>query len=147
MARRSRKKQKNTQLPTIIGAVAALALVAGGFFYLKSSKSGADRDFSPVEFPMETYVNNGNSLRGANNYYSLTGEVFEKRSPTTTTGLKLFVEVEIDPATYPANFPKSLGIFVPAEINGPNIETKQSYHFIVQAARDGSLTAVEYESK
>jgi len=146
MARRSRKKQNN-QLPLIIGIVVVAALVIGGFTLIKDKDQSSNNEYTPIEFPMENYANNGNSLRGANNYYKLTGEVFEKRIPNSTTGLKLFVDVAVDTATYPSGLPKSVGLFVPAEVKGPNIETKQSYTFIVQAARDGNLTAVEYKSK
>ena len=131
----------------IIGAIAAVAVIAGGFIFINNNNDSKNSDYTPVEFPMETYVNNGNSLRGSNNYYILTGEVFEKRLPKSTTGLKLFVDVDVDSATYPVGLPKSVGIFVPSDINGPNIETKQSYKFTVQASRDGNLTAVEYTSK
>lgn len=147
MARRSRRKSSGNPLPLIIGAVVLVALIAAGYFFIQNKGSDSDRDFDPSQFPMETYVNNGNSLRGSNNYYSLTGEVFSKPYYDPTKGQKVFIHVAVDPATYPTGLPTDLGVFVPADIKGPNIETKQSYTFIVQASQEGNLTAVEYEAK
>ncbi|MFC4995934.1 hypothetical protein [Rubritalea tangerina] len=61
MARRSRRKQSSNPTPVIIGSIAAILVIGIGFIFLKRGEAP-----SAKAFPLETYVESCNSLRGMN---------------------------------------------------------------------------------
>lgn len=140
MARRSRKKKNSNPTPMLIGA-AVVALVIGIGYYMKNQRNSADAQ----ELPLQSYVNDGNSLRG--NVYQVSGEVFSKPFHDPNRGQKVYVRVDVGEADYPAGLPRDIGIFIPSTVSGPNLETKQSYTFVVEVASGGNLEATKYSTK
>lgn len=140
MARRSRKKKSSNPTSILIGIAVVVAVVGIGFYFIKQ-KDKADAQ----EFPLQSYVNDGNSLRG--NIYQVSGEVFSKPFHDPSRGQKVYVRVDVGEADYPAGLPRDIGIFIPSTVSGPNLETKQSYTFIVKVATGGNLEATKYTTK
>lgn len=143
MARKSRRRKKSSShnLPTIVGSVIAVALIGGGFLFIKNKNTPKK---SPV-LPIERYVVAANSYRG--NTYQVSGEVFEIARHDPSIGKQVFVSVDTGDDPYPADLPKDIGILIPTEVKGPNIETKQSYEFIVEVKDRGTLIAQSYTAK
>jgi hypothetical protein len=141
MSRRSRRKRSNTGSSTVlIGSVAAVAAIAIGFVFLNKSETPAAK-----RFPLESYVNNGNSLRGSE--YSISGEIVENAQHDPTVGKFVIIKVHTGDQAIPADLPNSVGILVPAGVNGPNLETKQNYNFVVDVRKEGSLVATSYTAQ
>lgn len=140
MARRSRKKNKSDSTPIVAGVAAVAAAVAFGYFFI-GKRDQADAK----EFPLQSYVNDGNSLRG--NTYQVSGEVFSKPFHDPARGQKVYVRVDVGEADYPAGLPRDIGITIPSSVDGPNLETKQSYTFIVDVTKGGNLEASKYYTK
>jgi hypothetical protein len=141
MSRRSRRKRSNTGSSTVlIGSVAAVAAIAIGFVFLNKSETPDAK-----RFPLESYVNNGNSLRGSE--YSISGEIVENAQHDPTVGKFVIIKVHTGDQAIPADLPNSVGILVPAGVNGPNLETKQNYNFVVDVRKEGSLVATSYTAQ
>ena len=137
MARRSRKKQNNS-IPAILGGVAVIAAIAIGYTLLpKEGETTAKR------FPLEVYVDSCNSLRGSE--YSVSGEILENFHHDPNIGKFIFLTVEQQDTS--PDTPKNIGILVPTDVTGPNLETKQQYSFVVQVKKEGMLVAKSYTSK
>ena len=140
MARRSRRKRNSNSATTIlIGSIAAIVAIAIGFVFLNQSDAPKAK-----RFPLESYVNNGNSLRGSE--YSITGEIIENVLHDPTIGKFVILKVDTGDSQASADTPQCVGILVPSSVNGPNLETKQSYHFVVDVRKEGSLVANRYEA-
>ncbi|GAA5496205.1 hypothetical protein SAMN02745181_2658 [Rubritalea squalenifaciens DSM 18772] len=141
MARRSRKKKQSNSQTTVIIGIAVIALAG----YLGFKVIGSSDKVDAKEFPLQSYVNDGNSLRG--NKYQVTGEVFSKPFHDPARGQKIYVRVDVGEAKYPAGLPRDIGIFVPSTVQGPNLETKQNYTFVVKVINGGNLEALQYASQ
>jgi hypothetical protein len=132
MARRTRKKQskQSNPLPMIIGAVCAIALLAGGYLFLTKENTS-----NVSELNVETYANSPESLRGSS--FTVKAEVTKKRF--YEEGVTQLVQVTYN------NEP--IVIEIPADVDGPNINTQQEYTFIVKAKNDAWLVAKSYTDK
>lgn len=140
MARRSRRKKSSAPVPAIIGGVAAIAAIAFGAFVLNKNEQP-----SAKRFPLETYVESCNSLRG--NEYSISGEIAENAQHDPSIGKFIFLTVDQGDAPISPDLPQQIGILVPSSVTGPNLETKQSYTFVVNVKKEGALVASSYTSK
>jgi hypothetical protein len=140
MARRSRKKKTSNPAPAIIGSVAAILVIGIGFVVLQRGDGP-----SAKSFPLQTYVESCNSLRG--NEYSVSGEIVENAQHDPNVGKFIFLRVDTEDQTIPPNLPKSIGIMVPNSVKGPNLETKQNYTFVVDVKKEGSLVASSYTAR
>ena len=141
MARRSsRKRSSNNSTTILIGSIAAIVAIAIGFVFLNQSETP-----NAKRFPLESYVNNGNSLRGSE--YSITGEIIENVQHDPSIGKFVILKVNTGDVDVSSELPQNVGILVPATVNGPNLETKQNYHFVVEVRKEGSLIAKSYNAK
>lgn len=132
MARKSRKKKSTSSNPTpvIIGAACAIALIAGGFYVLtRPSKNNAN------PLAIETYTKSPDSQRGST--FEVRGEVIKKID--YEEGVRQVLQVRYENEDIP--------IVVPADVDGPNINTQQEYTFTVNAKDDAWLYATAYTDK
>lgn len=139
MARRSRKKQSNPT-PLILGGVAVVAAIAVGYTLLPKADSTQAK-----AFPLETYTESCNSLRGSE--YAIRGEILENFHHDPTVGKFIFLTVEPDSAPESLESPQNVGILIPSEVEGPNLETKQKYSFVVTVKKEGILVAKSYAAQ
>ncbi len=132
MARRTRKKQSTSSnpMPIIIGAVCAIALLAGGYFLLTREKSN-----NATILNAETYTNSPESVRGST--FEVKAEVVKK----------LFYEEGVTQVVQVNYNNEPIPIEIPANVVGPNINTQQEYTFIVKAKNDAWLVAKSYTDK
>ena len=141
MSRRSRRKRNNSNPATVlVGVIAAVVVIAIGFIFLNKSETPDAK-----RFPLESYINNGNSLRGSE--YSISGEIVENAQHDPTVGKFVIIKVDTGDQTVSPDLPDSVGILVPAGVNGPNLETKQNYNFVVDVRKEGSLVATSYTAQ
>ncbi len=140
MARRSRRKKSSNPAPVIIGSVAAVLVIGLGFIFLKRGDSP-----SAKRFPLQTYVESCNSLRG--NEYSISGEIVENAQHDPNVGKFIFLRVDTGDQAISPDLPQSIGILVPSSVKGPNLETKQNYTFVVDVRKEGSLVASSYTAR
>lgn len=137
MSRRSRKKQ-SSPVPAILGGAVLIAMIAIGYSFLPKGGSATAKPL-----PLEVYVDSCNSLRGSE--YSVSGEILENYHHDPEVGKFIFLTVDEEEAS--SESPKNIGILVPTDVSGPNLETKQQYHFVVQVQKEGMLVATSYTSK
>jgi len=132
MARRSRKKQSSASnpLPIIIGAVCAVAIIVGGYSLLTRETTT-----NLNELNAETYVNSPDSLRGST--FIVQAEVNRKLHYEEGVTQLVYVTYNNEPIT----------IEIPADVDGPNINTQQEYTFTVKAKNDAWLVATSYTDK
>ncbi|MGJ8654899.1 MAG: hypothetical protein ACSHX6_00505 [Akkermansiaceae bacterium] len=132
MARRTRKSQStpSNPLPMIIGALCAVALLAGGYFILTREPSS-----NATELNADTYTNSPESVRGST--FSIKAQVVKKLY--YEEGVTQVVQVNYNNEPIP--------IEIPADVAGPNINTQQEYTFIVKAKNDAWLVAKSYTDK
>ncbi|MGJ8673956.1 hypothetical protein [Rubritalea sp.] len=141
MSRRSRRKRSNSNSSTIlIGSIAAIVVIGVGFIFLNQSEAPTAK-----RFPLESYISNGNSLRGSE--YNLSGEIVENSQHDPTVGKFIIIKVDTGDQALPPGSPDSVGILVPFAVNGPNLETKQNYNFVVNVRKEGSLVATSYTAQ
>lgn len=140
MARRSRrKKSSSSPLPILLGVAGALGVAAIGFMVINKGEQP-----SAKKFPLETYVNSSNSLRG--NEYSISGEIIKNAAHDPAVGKYIFLRVDTGEEEVSSDIPKSVGIIVPSDVSGPNLETKQKYTFVVDVKKEGQLVANSYSA-
>ena len=140
MARRSRRKKSNNPSPIIIGGMTAVLVIGLSLVFLKRGDNP-----SAKRFPLKTYVESCNSLRG--NEYSISGEIVENAQHDPNIGKFIFLRVDTENQTISPELPQSIGILVPNTVKGPNLETKQNYTFVVDVKREGSLVASSYSAR
>ncbi|MFC5049371.1 hypothetical protein ACFPK9_01875 [Rubritalea spongiae] len=141
MSRRSRRKRNNSNSSSIlIGSIVAIIAIIFGYTFLNQSDTPAAKDF-----PLESYIHNGNSLRGSE--YSISGEIIENAQHDPTVGKFVLIKVDTSDQSISPDLPNSVGILVPAEVDGPNLETKQNYNFVVDVRKEGALVATSYTAK
>jgi len=134
MARKSRKKKSSSSnpIPIVTGALGAIALLGVGYFIL-SKTGGNQSNVTPLE--AETYTTSPDSLRGST--FEVQAQVVKKLH--YEEGVTQVIQVMYDNEPIP--------IEIPASVNGPNINTKQEYTFIVKAKNDAWLVASSYSDK
>lgn len=125
----------------ILGA-GALALALYSFFSKSDENSN---QASAKEFPIAIYVENCNSLRG--NQYQISGEITENAQHDPNVGKFIFLKVSNIPSGTASDTPQQVGILVPRELEGPNLETRQNYSFIVEVRKEGYLVANSYSAR
>lgn len=132
MARRTRKKQStpSNPLPMIIGALCAIAVLAGGYFILTTEKTS-----NVTELNSDTYANSPESVRGST--FLVKAEVTKK----------LYYEEGVTQLVQVSYNNEPISIEIPADVDGPNINTQQEYTFIVKAKNDAWLVAKSYTDK
>lgn len=136
MARRTRKKKSSVSsassntAPIIIGSLCALGLLAGGYFVVTRPPGS-----NATELNAETYTHSPESLRGST--FAVKAEVI--RQLHYEEGVVKVIHVNYN------NHP--ISIQIPASVEGPNINTRQEYTFIVKAKNDGWLVAKSYTDK
>jgi len=133
MARRSRKKKQSSStksLPAIVGALCAIALLAGGYFILVRPSS-----VSANMLNAGTYEESPDSLRGS--IFTVKGEVVKKLH--YEEGVRQVIHVRYDN--------KQIPLIIPATVEGPNINTNQEYTFLVKAKNDAWLVVNSYTDK
>jgi hypothetical protein len=124
MARRARSSSPNFKM---IGAgVALLAMLTAAYLVFGGSQDPY-RTTSPL--PVRDYLENANSLRG--NTYRLEALVDKTLEVAPDSGRLFSVETGGE----------MLPLFVPAKLNGMNIERGQKFHFRVQINEKGLIVA------
>jgi hypothetical protein len=112
----------------LIAAAIAIAGGIGGVLMFKGSVGDPFRTLTP--FPVAEYMQNSNSLRG--NTYKIECVVGEQLKYTNSERL-FSVEVGGEP----------VGLLVPAELRGVNIQKGQRFLFRVEVGDKGVIRAVE----
>ncbi len=132
MARRTRKKQSTSSnpLPIIIGALCALGVLAGGYVIITREKSS-----NITQLNADTYTNSPESVRGST--FAVKAEVIKK----------LYYKEGVTQVVHVIYNNEPIPIEIPADVNGPNINTQQEYTFIVKAKNDAWLVAKSYTDK
>lgn len=138
MSRRSRKKQSNP-IGIILTAVVVVAIGVVGYRSLPSGDTPEAKTF-----PLGSYIQNCNSLRGST--YAISGEILENYHHDPKVGKFILLTVEHD-EDLTADQPNAVGLLVPSSLDGPNLETKQKYEFVVTVEKEGALVAQSYSSK
>jgi hypothetical protein len=130
MARRARKGVESTQILTIAGIVVALGALA--FFVANRS---SDKFAGLTQLPVAEYMANANSLSG--NVYKMTGTVSGKARYTENNGQIIYVEVEDGGKLV------DLGVFVPVELYGTNLDRGDTITSKVEVLGRGILALQE----
>lgn len=132
MARRTRKKQSTSSnpLPIIIGSLCVLGLLAGGYVIVTREKGS-----NITQLNAATYTNSPESVRGST--FTVKAEVIKK----------LYYEEGVTQVVHVIYNNEPIPIEIPADVNGPNINTQQEYTFIVKAKNDAWLVAKSYTDK
>lgn len=124
MARRARSVPPIKWL--VAGAVTLLLLVAvSGFFFGSSNQPFR----SAAEFPVQQYLDESTTLRG--NSYRLTGTVLNSIAWSPVDGRLISVQ--------PAGSSSPIPLVIPADLNAPNIQKGQQFHFLVEVRDRGIL--------
>lgn len=124
MARRARSAPPIRWL--IAGGAILLLLVAfSGFFFGASNQPFR----TAAEFPVQQYLDESATLRG--NIYRLTGAVLNSIAWSPAEGRLISVQ--------PAGSESAIPLVVPADINPPNIQKGQSFHFLIEVRDSGIL--------
>lgn len=126
MARRASSSVPFGKLAAAGGAL--LAIIAGAYLFFASTK---DPFRTSAAFPVKEYLENSNSLRG--NTYRLEAAVEKTLEVVPSAGRLFSIETGGD----------VLPLFVPATLNGTNIERGQKLHFRVQINEKGLIVASE----
>jgi len=124
MARRASSSSPNFKV--LGGAAAVLGILIAGYMVF-SGNQDPYRTTSP--FPVKDYLENANSLRG--NTYRLEALVDKTLEVAPDSGRLFSVEIGGE----------MLPLFVPAKLNGINIERGQKFHFRVQINEKGLIVA------
>ncbi len=59
----------------------------------------------------------------------------------------IFLTVDTGGGKASSELPQNVGILVPADVDGPNLETKQRYTFVVDVKKEGALVARSYTAQ
>ena len=133
MARRARKGVEPVQIVVITAIVLAIGALA---YFLANRSSDNFAELTPL--PVGEYMRNANSLSG--NIYKMTGTVSSKERYTESNGQIIIVEVE-DGGT-----PVDLGVYVPVELYGTNIDRGDSITSKVEVRGGGVLALQEIKN-
>ena len=132
MARRARKGVDYTQIIII----AAIVLVIGGLaLFLTNRTSDPFAGLQPL--PIGEYMENGNSLSGS--VFSLTGKITAKPRYTPNNGSIIFVDVDHGTGT------QELGVYVPVELYGTNLNRGDTFTSKVEVIAFGRLELKEIQ--
>ena len=130
MARRARKGVDYTQIIIIVAIVLAVGSMA---LFLANRTTDKFAGLKPL--PISEFVNNGNSLSGS--VFSLTGIVRQKPRFTANNGSYVFVEVDHN------GTPTDLGIYLPVELQGTNLNIGDSFTAQIEVRKFGQLAFQE----
>jgi hypothetical protein len=130
MARRARKGVEPVQIIVIVAIVLAIGALA---YFLANRSSDEFAGLTPL--PVGEYMRNANSLSG--NVYKMTGTVSSKERYTESNGQIIIVEVEDGGALV------DLGVYVPVELYGTNIDRGDSITSKVEVRGGGVLALQE----
>jgi len=130
MSRRSKRKKSSSANPIVLIVIAVLAIgvVAGGYYLITQNKGGME------ELP----AHNGDLRSLVGNKYQVTGEVTQI---VRNSNDRIVVSVQQD------DRPHEVQIDIAKEIDGPNINAKQSYIFSVEIVEGGFIQATSYTDR
>ena len=128
-----RKANRSVPLSWIIALVALVALVGGGIYLLRSFLADPYRGIP--ELPVSQYVDNSLSFRG--NTYKMTGQVENQLGWSDKAGRLFSFESETDGKSF------HVGILLPPDLSGVNIQKGQSFEIKVKVVDKGLLQAVQ----
>jgi hypothetical protein len=131
MARRARKGVEASQILIIVAIVVALGAVA---FIVSNRSKDPLAGLTPL--PVKEYMSNGNSLSG--NVYKLTGIVTNKERYTSDNGQIISIEVDDN------GQPVDLGVYVPVELYGTNLDRGDEITSRVEVRTGGILALQEF---
>jgi hypothetical protein len=124
MARRARSALPIRWL-LAAGATLLLLVAISGFFFGASNQPFR----TAPEFPVGQYLDESPTLRG--NTYRITGAVLNSIAWSPTKGRLISVQ--------PVGTESAIPLVVPADINPPNIQKGQIFHFLVEVRDSGIL--------
>jgi hypothetical protein len=124
MSRRASSSFPISKLLIVVAIVAGL--IAGGVMFLNRTR---DSGGPSAIFPVKDYLENANSLRGNN--YKLEATVDSTLEVLQGVGRLFSVETSGD----------MLPVFVPAALNGTNVERGQKLKFRVYVTETGLIRA------
>ena len=130
MARRARKGVDASHIAIIAGVVVAIAAIV--FFMAKRS---SDPMAGLNELPLDTYVNNGNSL--TKQTFKINATIIEKARFTEKRGQ--FVYVRFDEG----GEPQFAGLHIPPEFDSENLGAGDTINAMVEVQRSGALAVLE----
>ena len=134
MPRRAKSGVNPVHLILILVAVGAV--VGGGWLFL----GRASDPFSKLTvLPVSDYKVNANQLRG--NVYRTEGTIDDQLKWTPGKGRLFSVEITDGQETFP------VGLLVPAEKSGENIQRGQTFIFKVEVGDGGTLIVQELQKK
>lgn len=116
--------------------IAAVVVVLAGLAYLVASRS-SDKFAGLTPLPIGEYMRNANSLSG--NIYKMTGSVNSKARYTENKGQIIIVEVE------DAGRLVDLGVYVPVELYGTNLDRGDGITARVEVRGGGVLALLELQ--
>ena len=114
--------------------IAAVVVALGGLAFVVASRS-SDKFAGLTPLPIGEYMRNANSLSG--NSYKLEGTVGAKARYTENNGQIIIVEVE-DGGTV-----VDLGVYVPVELYGTNLDRGDNLAAQVEVRAGGILALLE----
>ena len=132
MARRARKGVEHTQIIII----AAIVLAIGGAAVLIASRS-SDKFAGLTPLPLGEFSMHGNSLSG--NIYKLEGKIIKKERFTANNGQMIIVELDDGSQMI------DVGVFVPVELYGTNLDRGDAITARVEVRGGGILALQEIE--
>ena len=125
----------------LIAAVLLIKMVGGDLFSGGSTRKngpGSKNLANASELQIDTYIDNGNSLRG--NVYKVTGKVQEILKYTPDRGRLITISAS------DSGSGSELPVLVPETFSGINIDRGSEFTFVVRVDRGGILIAEEIES-
>ena len=130
MARRARK---GVDTGLILGIGAGLIVLGAIGFFVMNRSNDPMKGVTPLS--VSDYKQSSDSLQG--NTYKLTGTVMEKLLWTPEHGQVVRIDVS------DTNGSGSLGVLVPPEFNGMNINVGETFTMKVEVIEKGKLVALE----
>jgi hypothetical protein len=122
----------------LIAAILLVKVVGGDLFGGGGSKKGGSKALGHAsDLQVDTYIDNGNSLRG--NVYKVSGRVEEILKYTPDRGRLITLEAS------GSGEHSILPVLVPESFSSVNIDRGSEFTFVVRVDRGGILIAEEIE--